>query len=65
MSWAAPANKFTWVGLLAAPLWFLLEVIFEFVGLLGEHPKSTRLPVAIATSVGFYVAFYVLQAHAP
>jgi hypothetical protein len=65
MSWAAPGNKFTWVGLLVAPLWLFVEFLFEFIGLLGEHPKSARLPVSIAALAGFYVAFYALQAVAP
>ena len=65
MAWAAPGGKFTWVGLLAAPLWLLVEFLFEFIGVLGEHPKSARLPVSIAALGGFYVVFYALQSAAP
>jgi hypothetical protein len=65
MSWAVPGSKLTLVGLLAAPLWLLVEFLFEFIGVLGEHHKSARVPVAIAASVGFYVALYALQSSAP
>ena len=65
MSWAAPGAKFTWVGLLAAPLWLVVEFLFEAIGLLGAHSKAARLFVSIAALLGFYSVFFALQAPAP
>jgi len=66
MAWLAPPDKFSWAGLVVAPLWLLLEVFFEaIVGILGHRTKATRIASTIAVLVGFYVAWFALRGVAP
>jgi hypothetical protein len=62
MAWLAPANKFSWVGLIVAPAWFLLELFFEAtVEALGHRTKAARTASTIAVIAGFYVAWFLIR----
>ena len=66
MARIAPQDKFSWAGLVVAPLWFSLEVLFESVIVaLGTHTKAVRVVSSVAVVVGFYVAWFTLRVVAP
>ena len=66
MAHVAPAHKFSWAGLLVAPLWFVLELFFEAVaGVLGARSRFVRIATSVCVVGGFYIAWFVLHAVAP
>jgi len=66
MAKIVPENKFSWIGLVIAPLWFGLEIFFEgVVAVLGAHAKAVRILSIVAVIVGFYVAWFALRVVAP
>ena len=62
MAWLAPANKFSWAGLIVAPIWFLLELFFEaIVEAVGHRTRAARASSTIAAIAGFYVAWFLIR----
>ena len=62
MAQVAPNDKFSWAGLAVAPLWLLLEIVFElFVGVFGSYSRIARIAVTTALLLGFYIAWFVVR----
>jgi hypothetical protein len=62
MAHVAPNVKFSWAGLAVAPLWFLLEIVFElFVGVFGSYSRVARIVVTTSLLLGFYIAWFAAR----
>ena len=62
MARIAPAHKFSLGGLAVAPLWLLLEVVFEaVVAIFGSFSRVARVLVTAAVLISFYVAWFVIR----
>lgn len=60
MSRLAPEDKFSWAGLAIAPLWLLLEILFEgIVAIIGVYAKAVRIASTIVVVTGFYLAWFM------
>jgi hypothetical protein len=58
----APKDDYSWAGVAAAPLWFFLEILFEFVaGVPGLFSKPAKVAATIAVVGGFYAAYYYFK----
>lgn len=60
----AAGDNFSMAGLAVAPLWLLLEIVFELiVGVFGSHARFARIAVTTALLIGFYSGwFFVCRA---
>lgn len=62
MAHVAPGEKFSLAGLAVAPLWLLLEIVFELVvGLFGPYSRFARIAVTASVLIGFYIAWFVVR----
>jgi len=62
MATIAPGDNFSWAGLAVAPLWLVLEVVFELVvGLFGTYSRIARISVTVALLLGFYAAWFLVR----
>lgn len=62
MAHVAPGDKFSWADLAVAPLWLLLEIVFEFiVAIFGAYSRVARVSVTIAVLLGFYVVLFSIR----
>jgi hypothetical protein len=62
MAYVAPGDKFSWAGLAVAPLWLLLEIVFELiVGIFGAYSRIARVSVTSAVLLGFYIAWFSIR----
>ena len=58
----APEDKFSWLGLLLAPLWLLLEFVFELlVGVYNLHSKAARTAGIAGLLLSFYATWFVMR----
>ena len=62
MAWVAPSDKFSWAGIVVAPLWLILEVFLGSVsGAAYALSKVSRALSIMAVLGGFYVAWFYLR----
>jgi len=59
MALIAPYDKFSWIGLAIAPIWFMVDILLGAAGdLLGGRTNGARAAVFIALLAGFYAAWF-------
>ena len=59
---SAPNEKFSLAGLAYVPVWFLLEVFFEIVGVgYRTRSKGAQAAVPLALIAGFYLAWFIVR----
>jgi len=57
-----PENKFSWAGLAIAPLWLLIEILFEgVIASIGAYTKAVRIASTLSVVVGFYIAWFIVR----
>jgi hypothetical protein len=62
MTSISPGDKFSWAGLAVAPLWLLLEIVFEFnVGMFGARSRLARIVATTTLLLGFYVTWFAIR----
>ena len=62
MAMLAPSDTFSWAGLAVAPLWILLEIVFEsHTELVGYSSGTARVAAGVALLGSFYVAWFLVR----
>jgi hypothetical protein len=62
MARIAPPDEYLWLGLMLAPIWFALEVVFEsYIEVVGYSSRISRIFASVALLVGFYVSWFLLR----
>lgn len=62
VAWSDPVSQLSWIGLLALPLWLLLETFLAGTAeIFGSRSKWSRLTAGCAVLVGFYGAWISLR----
>lgn len=62
MARISPSDKFSWAGLAIAPIWLLLEVVFEIlIAIFGAYARVARLLVTLALLLSFYIAWFAMR----